>query len=596
MKRQFLVCAVFVLFAFVLLSAAGCGDGDSSKASVRVNGEFTGGVVRYSLRGQGCLVDAEEFSKQLPGVAVYPCNGNAALAIQYGGRMSFAGVGFVTGFCALQEVTMEPPVEVSDGAFWAPLNFFAQSVSGEISFLKTERIIDVTMPEPQRIGDIIPETKKVAEALDSAFITRQAATNLASAIELFAAGYTSDCNGNNAGFPYVILQAPPSPRTNIVEQLPIVYQMDNDEAFVFVGRTPPECAYYSYRSYLVNRYYEDDTPPARKKIYASLGDTINNYNITRYHGYVEPYESPIVIISTGNVKTQEAVRAAVIQAGISEDRILYDIMPADTVRFGLDSQADGFNFLHRTSVFSNEQKGQAYTAQPTLEALRVTPRDAMEFVPLDAPPLIERATGITEDDVNDQLPGAVALLRTAIINRYGSGYQYHREMDTTTWLIEGQEAIEEGVNVLGETRDTLYSCTKSFTLEEEDLIVVFGVNHNKTAKAVYGNVSIYGAEYFNGFGGITNLAYQGTALGYLPDMDPELAGMLYVYKFARTALDDQTFAIPRNIDNSYMGLNDGDAAFMGFRAYVDVTTTVGTIIDEIVRDQAILFTNTAPQE
>ncbi len=597
MKKDFFARAVYLLLSFVLLIMAGCNGNDgSSVASVRVNGELTAGAVHYKLRGERCLVDAAAFSKQLPAVVMYPFAENSGIAVQYGEKISFAGVGFIKGFCSLVEVTMEPPIELSQDTIWAPLNFFAQSVSGDIAFLKSERIIDVTMPEPHEIGYLIPETRKVADALDGKFVARQGGINLANAIQLFAAGYLPDCNGNNASFPYLVLQSPPSPRTDIIAQLPLIFQMDKDEAFVVIGRTPPECKYYSYRSYLVNRYYEQETPPTRKKIYASLGDTINNYNITRYHGYVDAYESPIVIISTGNLKTQEAVRDAVVQAGITEDHILYDIIPADIVRFGLDRYADGLNLLHRASIFSNDQKGQAYTDQPTVEILRVTPKESMEFVPLNAPPLRERATGVTEDDVNDQLRGTLGLLRTEIINRYGSGYRYYKDMDTTTWLIEGQEAIEEGVNVLGETRDTLYTRTESFPLEEEDFIVAYGVNHNTTMKDVYGNVSIYGAEYFNGFGGIKNSDYEGTALNYLPDVDPELADMLYVYKFARTAIDNDTFVIPRNEDNSYMGLNDGDLAFMGFRAYVDVTTTVGTIIDEIIPDRAILFTNTPPQQ
>lgn len=597
MKKCIIACTVFALLACGFLAMSGCnGDGDSLEASVRVNGKFMGGTVPYMLRGENCLVDAAAFSYLLPGVVVYPFTANGGVAIQYGGRISFAGVGFETGFASLQEVDMEPPVELFKNELWVPLNFFARSVSGTISFIRTENIIDVIMPESQKLGDIIPETKNVAEALDSNFIVRQGDINLANAIQLFAAGYLPDCNGNNANFPYLVLQSPPSPRTNIIEQLPIIFQMDADEAFVIIGRTPPECKYYSYRSYLVNRYYEDETPPKRKKIYASLGDTINNYNITRYHGYVEPYESPIVIISTGNQKTQEAVRDAVIQAGISEDNILYDIIPPDTVRFGLDSKADGLNILHRASIFAKDQVGDTYTDYPTLEIIRVTPKEPLEMVPLEAPPLRERATGVTESDIDGRLGPTVDLLRAEIIKRYGSQYLYYTEMGTKVWLVEGQEAIEEGLNVLGETRDTLYTCTDTFVLDEDDLIVVFGVNHNKTAKAVYGNVSIYGADYFNGFGGIKNSNYEGTAFNYLPaDVAPELADMLYVYKFARKPIDNETFVIPRNADGSYMGLNDGESAFMGFRAYVDVTTTVGTIIDEIIPDQAIRFTNRLPQ-
>ncbi len=83
--------------------------------------------------------------------------------------------------------------------------------------------------------------------------------------------------------------------------------------------------------------------------------------------------------------------------------------------------------------------------------------------------------------------------------------------------------------------------------------------------------------------------------------------MLYVYKFARTAMDDNTFVIPYNQDGSFTGHNNGDTVFMGFRIYVDRQTSVGPwpgdVGDgsyfsitgppdsEVFFDQAILSTN-----
>ena len=132
--------------------------------------------------------------------------------------------------------------------------------------------------------------------------------------------------------------------------------------------------------------------------------------------------------------------------------------------------------------------------------------------------------------------------------------------------------------------------TDTFRFFQDDLIVVFGVNHEKTGKSVYSNVSCYGADYYNGFGGITNFMYECTALEYLPDLDPELAGMFYVYKFARTDPGDgATYAVNQDVNHDYTGLDYGAEVFMAYRSYIDLPTTVGTIIGEIVRDQAVLI-------
>lgn len=65
--------------------------------------------------------------------------------------------------------------------------------------------------------------------------------------------------------------------------------------------------------------------------------------------------------------------------------------------------------------------------------------------------------------------------------------------------------------------------------------------------------------------------------------------MLYVYAFSRTAAPN-TFVLPLDPDGSSTGFNDGDSVFIGYRAYVDMRTTVGPDFDEILPDRALHFT------
>jgi hypothetical protein len=597
MKNHYHTASFLVITLVTFLIFSGCG-GDTiveypkGEATIKVNGKPVVGTVRYKFLATGCVVDAATFASLLPGVELFAYAANDGITIQHGSKISCAGVEKETAFISMRPFTMEPPLEFSDGIYWAPLNFFVHAFSGSVQFSSGDTVMVVTLPTPSEIGDVVPEAKAVAQKLSDQFTVRRGDISLANAIQLFVAGYVPNCNGNNSTFPYLIIQAPPSPRQTSPLMFPIIIQMDNDEGFVLVGRTPPECTYFSYRSYLLNRYFGDENPPVRRKIYASLGDTINNYNLNQYHGYQNPFESLLVIIVTGNKRTQDMLTEAVKAAGIPEDRILYDIIPPELVKFGLDFMADGFHILHRVSVFSSAEEKNDYITQPTLEILRVTPKERLEFIPLATPSLRDRKTDIEEEDIEPLLPQLLNQLRDAIIAEHGGGYPPPTQLDTSVWLEEGRKAIQDRIDVLGETRDTIYLRTPSFVLKENDLIVVYGVNHTKTGKAVYTNVSIYGSEYFNGVGGITNSTYEGTARHYLPDVDPDLADMLYVYHFSRTAGPD-TFVIPLNADGSYTGFNNGDSVFMGYRAYVDVLTTVGPDIDEIIRDQALHFTNGA---
>jgi hypothetical protein len=155
--------------------------------------------------------------------------------------------------------------------------------------------------------------------------------------------------------------------------------------------------------------------------------------------------------------------------------------------------------------------------------------------------------------------------------------------------MEGYQAIQEMANVLGEVRDALYICTESFNFYEDDIIVVYGVNHTKTGKAVYTNVSCYRDSLYAGYGGIKNNQYEKTARDYFADTT--IADYFFTYKFARDSIanDTNVFIVPQDTANNIMGINYGDRAFMAFRAYIDTTTNVGPSPQEIIFSRAILI-------
>ncbi len=412
-------------------------------------------------------------------------------------------------------------------------------------------------------------------------------------------------------------RTPFHPRAQEFNRLPLGLYMDQDEAFVWVGYTPPECKYFSYQHYLMNRYYPDKTPTVRK-IYARLGDSINSYNIG---GSTSPFNRFFVLIVCSNQTTRDRVVQAASKSGISEDAILTLVLPADTVRFGLGMAADALTFLHRATLFERDSDKDGYVNSPPLEILRLTPKTPLAAYPIPTPAPRQRQTFVLEQDVAG-LGALVERLQNSIIAKHGPEYAFWKILTTSTWMYPGgRDAIDSGTNVLGETNDTLYFQTREeLTLHDDDLIVVYGAMHDKTGKGVYANVSCYGVEALNGIGGITSVpptadapgrvSYADTAKQYLPDASRGDQLAVYAYKFCRTARDNSTFAIPYNRDGSYKGFNNGDRVFMGFRIYVDNSTTIGPFPgsardgdflsypgvpdSEVFFDQAILFTNTQP--
>gem|GEM_PF-441158 len=555
-------------------------------ATVRMNGVVSGQTIACVNRDAGILIDAQAFCAAIGG-SYYPFYRNTGLTIQYGKFLSFAAVHFKQGFTAAIKCDMLPPAEEVNNTVMAPLAFLSRAIQGRVDFIKEENLLDIQAENPDKIGAAIPEAKNVAEKLmQEKYIVQQGAINSANPIEFFAAGYTPDCQGNNANFPYLVIQTPPAPGVPFVWTFPAIINMRPDEAFVIIGKTPPECVYYSYRSYLASRYYIEATPPQRKKVFASMGDTQNCLNIAEGRKNTQVFDRFIMIISTADSKIEQAIRQAARDAGIDDDDIYLDLIPGDVVRFGLDDKADLLTFLHRVSLFQDPQEEDQYLRHPDVEILRVTPGEPVtpDFIPRSA--LRPRGSGSTEFNLKDGLE----QLRQAIIEKYAAAYDavpVQAPVWGLEWGLEGLQAIEIGVNTLGEVRDTIYLLSESFVFNQDDFIAVFGVNHTKTHKATYCNVSCYGAEYFNGFGGIADQEYEGTASEYLPDS--ALADNYYVWKFARGPMDEHTFVVPPDLNKDFTGIDYGAEAKIGFRAYMEPATKVGPSPDEIILDQVIVF-------
>lgn len=434
--------------------------------------------------------------------------------------------------------------------------------------------------------------------------------------ELFCAKVLPSCYGNNNDTPYMVYVLPPAPDQDpqVKNTFPWTYRMRPDEAIVFVGYTPPPVKYFSYRTYLAGRYAEGSLRIHR--VYSSLGDTINNFRINTSNKN-DPFNQLVIIIAAADKGIEARVRAAAERAGYSPGIMNSDVIPSGLIKMGLKAGDDELTFLHRIAFFEDPQQQDEYMEaepviveggliQPPYEpnkrgwVFRVTPKKGHEPKPdlYPVPPLIVRGTGDTSEY---QYTSSLNDLRKAILNSY-SDYNA-TALKTYVWLTEGYDGIQRDIDVLGETRDTIYLRTDPFEIDKDGFAIVYGLIHAMTGKAVYSNLNIYTEDLVQdllpiqqpillGFISVNSeksaeskQGMKGSAARYIPghrDVD-----FLYAWKVAPECNgEDYCLEIPTPLCDR-LTLNKIYAAF---RAYVEPKTLVGPIASELLYDRVILFT------
>jgi hypothetical protein len=405
-------------------------------------------------------------------------------------------------------------------------------------------------------------------------------------LSLVNAGLIINANGNNAGNPYKTFIYPSVPGQSShpfsdINGWSILYKLRPDEAMVYVGATPPECAYFGYQTFMYSHYYPGDGKS--KKVFANVGDTINILTANTNGTKESPFGKAIVIISTAdkgvNDRISEAAKAANYPSGILNTEAL----PYPLLRMGWDNESDLYVFGQRVALFKDEKTKRDYLNWTPGVILRLTPKVPAKLDPFGMPALRVRGTGnLSEFELMDGLNA----LRDAILTKYGA--KNATEMDTHVWGPEGNDAIQRGIDILGVGRDTIYLNTTPFTLSNDpnDFVIVYGVNHAAIGKTLYSNFGIYGTRNLNGVAGVDSRQLSGTAEEYIPG-NPA-AKYLYVWKVTRSCNGDTHCLVVPWGKGAY-GIDLNQTAFMGFRAYVEPQTKVGPSYTEIVYDRVIKF-------
>ena len=510
-------------------------------------------------------------------------------------------------------------------------------------------------PAAGAFGDV----NALASNLEAAgCIVQHGELRLLDTLKMASEGMLVSCFGNNAGSHYLVNFLSPAPNQDpapAVEERgwpaeepsayyeagaegnypanpyfsPVgwSYKLRADEAVVIAGAMPPECVYFSLINYVLlaavqpGKNYEgakgffqvgNEDIGVYHPIFGSLGMPRNQYGTATeatpgaQPGPVSASESPasfgsrFVYVMTGDEATLETVMAALKAAGFSESVVNQALLPAQSLNMGLEAGKDTFCTLGRISQPADPAAMDAWLGglAESMTVLRVTPK-APNASPLPASPVTTRGTGVHETAALPRANADLAAIRAALIAQYADEYDYE-EPTVDIAVPEGMTAYLNDRNAQGDNHDTTYLMTTDFTLNsDEDFVVVYGVNHTRTDKAVYSNAVLYARPMLNGVCSVYDKMFEGSAAAYLPAAGPAEnapdADGYYVYKMARPGwaqADEFTAEIPYSTGNEqgvYYGVDDANPVLVAFRAYIEPATGVGASYYEIVWDRVLVF-------
>lgn len=422
-------------------------------------------------------------------------------------------------------------------------------------------------------------------------------------------GKLMSCFGNNAGSSYMVFNLPDAPGQSIPNPAfppdSWQYKLCQDEALVLITHLPPECTYYSFINYIMFTEQKEGKDYSNESgffttgneetglyhpIFGSIGDSVNMQTVK--HTGESAFGTTAVFVISANQNVTSQVVAQLAAAGYDESIINIMPIPAETYHMGLEKGADTFCFLGRISQGKDQAAYETYletlSQQSTL--YRVTPNSEQPAAAYAYPTVIARGTGEHELSQVDNATEHLEQIRSALLAQYAQEYDYE-ELTCQIAVPEGSTAYMTDTNAQGDNRDAAYVMTRDFTLNsDEDFIVVYGVNHTQTGKAIYSNAILYGRPMLNGVCSVYDSLFTGSASAYLEDSCAD-ADKYYVYKMARTQMDENTAIIQYSTDNAqgkYYGVDNGSTVLLAFRAYLD-KNGVGPSYYEIIYDRAIVF-------
>jgi hypothetical protein len=310
------------------------------------------------------------------------------------------------------------------------------------------------------------------------------------------------------------------------------------------------------------------------------------------HDGDSPFGTNMVIVLCANAEVRDSITKCLEAAGYPDSMVNVMEIPADTYRMGLEKGKDTFSIFGRVSQPEDRDAFDTYLQKlpETATVLRVSPKEEVPASTFEIKDLQPRGSGVHEAAKLSQSTERLDTIRDTIIAKYADEYDYE-ELSTDIGITDGLTAYMKDADAQGDVYDAAYLNTGDFTLQsDEDFVVVYGVNHVNTGKACYFNAVLHERPLINGVCSVYDSLMPGSAAEYLEDAGDEADGY-YVYKMARTKMDEYTAIIPYSTGNEqgkFYGVDNGSTVFVLFRIYLDETGR-GADYYELINDRAIVF-------
>jgi len=365
------------------------------------------------------------------------------------------------------------------------------------------------------------------------------------------------------------------------------WHLNEGDVIVLLGMTPPTCKYFSFSNYLYSRHLDPDWTPDpslessdlpcpngtvadRCEMFASLDDSIN---IDRGL-HLEPavFNTSFALILSPTYEGVNAARQGLLETGVDISVISNYSFPGTEMKLGMDTTDDTFVTIMRTAFYDDTDAAAAYFEDVPYRVLRMEMNKTSPGL-FEPQPLIERITGrtdATQAGVSmEEMQEAIAYVGYNVAQTIRDDNHSKRVED---WYLQvtptvsgvpdnGYECIRQGRMCLADCRDTVYPFSSDIyaraekcankdsscyglmdgllTEDDEDIIIVVGVNHALTNVSSYASMAIYDAIYLWGVDAVGNKDMEDTVWNYvIPGEAPTAAiqaaiPYLYAYEVRR---------------------------------------------------------------
>lgn len=402
-------------------------------------------------------------------------------------------------------------------------------------------------------------------------------------LDCYTAGRS--CYGNNPASPYGY------PQFNGFARL----KLAPSEAVVVFMRTPPAARYFGITQYLITR------GRTSKEILASLSDTLNLLTFKTLGSDTpgqDVFDQYAVLVWTADINTLAKVKFQLAQQGIPENRINFLPIPINLpLNMGYGADADTFSILLRVAMPEVQSTFDTYRTDNPFFAVKV---GQVSPPPIAAAPTVGYRSEISGVSEVAAYQAPLNALVADIKRNYARRFTLRAQTIEYVSAI-GFECIAGTAKCTLDTHDGLYANDLSKLVltvnSPQDIVIIAGVNHQRTGKSLYVNHTVNDVSKQTGIVSVDDpVLTTASALyhaGVTAPGDPraQLYDKLYAYVVSYDCAGLQhCLQIPAPTAANPIGLEPGAPFGLYERSYVDPRTGVRPSPTEIVRHQVFIGT------